>query len=119
METFYLSLEEEAAHFLGLVVFGDEKWWVLDLYLNSQNDNSFWSPVPPDDIYECKYQGHKKAMSWCGILQGAILGPFWFVHDNEYPQEIKCVTRPFFVLKNNGSFISTIYHYRKITITLP
>ena len=67
-----------------LVIFSDEKWWVLDSSPNSQNERR-WSLFNPREYAECKYQGKKKVMCWMGFLQGAVLGPFWFVDEQQRP----------------------------------
>ena len=79
-----LSKIETAADFTSRVIFSDEKWWVLDSSPNSQNDRR-WSLVNPREYAECKYQGKKKVMCWMGFLQGAVLGPFWFVDEQQRP----------------------------------
>jgi hypothetical protein len=80
-DTFCLWFLAHEPNFCYKVVFGDEKWWVLDAEPNKKNSR-FWSPVLPNDILETKYQGKSKVMSWVGILDGEILGPFWFLDDN-------------------------------------
>ena len=79
-----LSNIETAADFTSRVIFSDEKWWVLDSSPNSQTDRR-WSLVNPREYAECKYQGKKKVMCWMGFLQGAVLGPFWFVDEQQRP----------------------------------
>ena len=58
------------------IIFGDEKWWVIDAAPIRQNSR-IWSVVNPRQIDENRYQGKKKVLSWVGLLGKEILGPFW------------------------------------------
>ena len=86
-DTFCLWFLSQGRHFHKKVLFGDEKWWVLDAPPNRQNDR-VWSPISPQEFEECRYQGKAKAMSWVGILDGAIIGPFWFLDNFGQPVNV-------------------------------
>ena len=62
------------------VLFADEKWFVLDSSPNTQNDR-YWASSPPNLISQSRYQGKKKVMCWMGVLNGSILGPYWFIDE--------------------------------------
>ena len=66
---FWLTFEEE---WFEIVIWSDEKWFVLNQSLNSQNDR-YWSPVNRYELLECKKAHCKKAMAWVGIIDGRCL----------------------------------------------
>ncbi len=37
---------------------------------------------------ECKFQGKVKAMCWIGLLDGDIMGPFWFFDESGAPANV-------------------------------
>ena len=70
-------IEQPIDFFEKQVIFSDEKYFVLRQGPNKQTDR-FWAPVNPHELVECKeQQGGKKAMCWCGMVDGRVLGPFW------------------------------------------
>lgn len=77
--------------FASRILFGDEKWFVLDSAPNSQNTRH-WAPVQPNNLLETRYQGKKKVLCWVGILNNTVLGPYWFVDDRGNPTSVSQVT---------------------------
>ena len=79
--TFTYWFKERGPQFCENVLFSDEKWWVLHPESNTQNSR-IWATVKPSEYEESRYTGKQKVMSWCGLLGGEVIGPFWFIDQN-------------------------------------
>ena len=69
-------LSHDEAFFATQVLWSDEKYFVLKQGPN-KSIHRYWSPCNPHTIIECKTQNQKKAMSWAGLFNGKVIGPYW------------------------------------------
>ena len=71
--------------FLGNVWFSDEAHFLMLGHVNSKN-NIFWGSTSPEHCLQRPLHS-LKCIPWVAISKHVIIGPFWFVDDNE-----QCVT---------------------------
>lgn len=63
--------------FLRNILFSDEALFYVNGEVNKQNSR-YWSENNPHWISDCKEQGGRKVMVWCGMFDTELLGPFFF-----------------------------------------
>jgi hypothetical protein len=68
-----------------LVIWSDEKWFVLHQAPNTRND-VVWAPWHPHEEVECRHQGDSKVMAWCGVVDGRMLEVRWMVDEDGWPE---------------------------------
>jgi hypothetical protein len=64
-----------------MVIWSDEKWFVLHPSPNSQTDR-VWAPWHPEDEVVCRFQGDSKVMAWVALVDGRALEVRWMVDED-------------------------------------
>ena len=72
--SFWLTFTED---WFEMVIWSDEKWFVLNQHPNRKNDSQ-WAPSNPHNLVQCKKMSGKKVMAWVGIVDGKVLPVYWF-----------------------------------------
>ena len=68
------------------IIFSDEKYFVLHLALNRQNDR-IWSPFDPDELSVCRYEADSKIMCWAALVDNCVLKLRW-MDDVSHPKRV-------------------------------
>jgi hypothetical protein len=71
--TWALSSPESAIEWF---IFSDEAWFTLEESVNKQNDRSWLSSRPQEEIE--RHLHSEKVMVWCAISVNRVFGPFFF-----------------------------------------
>lgn len=71
---------EENRSFATQILFTDEATFSSNGVVSSQNCR-WWADENPGFVIECKDQYSFKTNVWCGILNGRLIGPYFFRHN--------------------------------------
>jgi len=77
----FLARLEEDETFLQRVWFSDESHFYLNGYMNSKKV-VYWGFQKPDEVIE-KNRHVQKVTAWVAMSYQGIIGPFWFLDDND------------------------------------
>ena len=76
-----LAKLEENKEFHRKIIFSDEARFWLNGFVNKQNMR-YWSATNPNVLLETPLHP-QKVTAWCGFHAGGVIGPYFFVDEND------------------------------------